>query len=78
MDDGNNTVLVCLQSIPETLGAHRLQGLHIFSLWQQSAIPSHVTSKKKNVNKSIHKSGVSQLLMQVKIHTRYITVNMDS
>lgn len=57
MDDGNNTILVCLQSIPETLGHHRLQGLHIFSLWQQSANPSHVTSNKKSVNKSIHKSG---------------------
>lgn len=74
MDDGNNTVLVCLQSIPETLGHHRLQGLNIFSFWQQFPNPSHVTSnkkKKKKVNKGIHRSGVSQLLMHVKIHTIY-------
>lgn len=85
MDDGNNTIFVCLQSIPETLGHHQLQGLNIFSFWQQFANPSHVTSNKKKkttknnkINKGICKSGVSQLLIHVKIHTQYITVNMDS
>lgn len=55
MDDGNNTVLVCLQSIPETLGHHQLQGLHIFSLWQQFANPSHVTSNKKMLTRAFTK-----------------------
>jgi len=50
MDDGNNTALLCLRSIPEILGHHQLQGLRIFSLWRQFANPSHVTSNNNNKN----------------------------
>lgn len=80
MDDGNNTVLVCLQSIPETLG-HIGYKDYIFSVPGsnlQTLLMWPATKKNPNINKTFHKRGVSQLLMQVKIHTQYITVNVDS